>query len=117
MPALNTSPAALDDVENSNQRNFADRQQAWGQQLVRMNAGDQTLADNMRMSFKNMSNAVDAVITQALLGSNPTLAEATLAFRAIQGEPSTTGTQTSPGVQSGVPAPGNTTPQQTKTTS
>ena len=102
MPAF--PPSAIDDVEVANQRTFSEHNQVFSQQLMRMNAGDQAIADVMRQGFVNSSKAIDAVITQALLGSDPTLAATTEAFRSVQGEPQI-GTVNQPGLGTNAPKP------------
>ncbi len=91
MPALNTAPAALDDVENAAQRAWGSGNQVLNQQLLRMNAGDQALADQNRNNFSIMNQSANAVIVQALLGSDPTLAANILAQRSAGAQPQSGG--------------------------
>jgi hypothetical protein len=91
MPALNTAPAALDDVENAAQRAWGSGNQIMNQQLLRMNAGDQALADENRNNFSIMNQSANAVIVQALLGSDPTLAANILSQRAAGAQPQSGG--------------------------
>lgn len=97
-------PAALDDTEASNQRQFAAR----GQQLL---TDDATVARTSNQNFVISNNLQNAVIAQALLGPTSAGPEI-LQGREVQAQPQTTGTLVSPGVFSGVPAAGNTTPAQ-----
>lgn len=101
MPAF--PPAALDDVEAANQRAFA----ANANQRL---SDDANVARTSQQAFAVTNRLVDAVTTQALLGDSTNTQ--ILQGREVRDQPQTTGTQTSPGVQSGVPGPGNTTPKQ-----
>lgn len=87
MPALNTAPAALDDVENAAQRAWGSGNQVLNQQLVRMNAADQLNVDSSAKNFIVMNQSANAVIIQALLGSDPTLAANILAQRSAGAQP------------------------------
>lgn len=91
MPALNTAPSALDDVENASQRSFQDGQQVFRQALIRMNSGDQNLAEMVRQDFNLSNQAAMGVIVQALLGSDPTLAANILAQRSAGAQPQSGG--------------------------
>ena len=91
MPALNTAPAALDDVENAAQRAWGSGNQVLNQQLLRMNASDQLNVDSSAKNFIVMNQSANAVIIQALLGSDPTLAANILSQRSAQNQPQTTG--------------------------
>ena len=91
MPALNTAPAALDDVENNAQRAWATGNQVLNQQLTRMNAADQLNVDSSAKNFIVMNQSANAVIIQALLGSDPTLAANILAQRSAGAQPQSGG--------------------------
>jgi hypothetical protein len=68
-----------------------DTAQAFSQQILRMNAGDQNLADQVRNNFSLMNQSANAVIIQALLGSDPTLAASILAQRSAGAQPQSGG--------------------------
>jgi len=91
MPALNSFPAALDDVENGAQRAWQNGQQVFTQQMLRMNAGDQNLAETLRQDYNLSNQSAMAVIVQALLGSDPTLAATILAQRSAGAQPQSGG--------------------------
>lgn len=91
MPALNTAPSALDDVENAAQRAWQNGQQAFTQAMLRMNSGDQNLAETVRQDFNLSNQSAMAVIVQALLGSDPTLAATILAQRSAGAQPQSGG--------------------------
>ena len=91
MPALNTAPAALDDVENNAQRAWATGNQVLNQQLTRMNAADQLNVDSSAKNFIVMNQSANAVIIQALLGSDPTLAANILSQRSAGAQPQSGG--------------------------
>jgi hypothetical protein len=110
MPAF--PPAALDDVEIQNQRYHGTVGQGFLASLSRNNDGVNVLIERERNSAANMSKAVDAFVIQAVLGTNPSLADYTLAMRATRDQPQTVGSLVSPGVVSGQPAAGNTVPAQ-----
>ena len=93
MPAFEYSlaVAALDDVENAAQRAWGSGNQVLNQQLLRMNASDQLNVDSSAKNFIVMNQSANAVIIQALLGSDPTLAANILSQRSAQNQPQTTG--------------------------
>lgn len=101
MPAF---PApALDDVESANQRSFATNTQF-------IAAAGQRALDNA--TFVSTQAQLGFLALASALGLGGQLNNSILGGREVRDQPQTTGTQTSPGVQSGVPASGNTTPAQ-----
>ena len=91
MPALNTAPPALDDVENAAQRAFGRGNMVLDQQMIRMSQGDNTIAEASRQDFTTTRQLTTYVGAQALLGSDPTLQAGILAARSVQAQPQTTG--------------------------
>lgn len=91
MPALNTAPAALDDVENAAQRAWGSGNQILNHQLLRMNSSDNLNVDSSAKNFIVMNQSANAVIIQALLGSDPTLAATILAQRSAGAQPQSGG--------------------------
>ena len=91
MPALNTAPAALDDVENAAQRAWGSGNQVLNQQLLRMNSSDQLNIDSSAKNFILFNQSANAVIVQALLGSDPSLDANILAARSAGAQPQSGG--------------------------
>jgi hypothetical protein len=91
MPALNTAPAALDDVENAAQRSWGTGNQVLNQQLLRMNEGDNYIASTSRQNFGIANQLINYVGAQAMLGSDPTLQASILAARSAGAQPQSGG--------------------------
>jgi hypothetical protein len=89
-----------------------DQSEYWRQAGRRMNDGVSTLVEQMRMSNANVTKAVDALAVQSVIGTNPTLADLTLAMRSVRDQPQTTGGLVFPGVVNGTPGSGDTSPAQ-----
>lgn len=97
-------PAALDDVEAQNQRNFA----ALGQRQM---SSDATISQQANQNFVISNNLQNAAIAASLLGAD-TLNPQILGTRAVRDQPQTVGSPVQGGVLSGVPGAGDTTPAQ-----
>jgi hypothetical protein len=68
-----------------------DTGQVFSQQLLRMNAGDQNLAETLRQDYNLSNQSAMAVIVQALLGSDPSLDSNILAARSAGAQPQSGG--------------------------
>lgn len=82
----------------------ADVAQAFQQQILRANADDQRITMSAARGFETTTQLITYVGAQALLGSDPTLAENILSQRSAQAQPQTTGQLVS-GPPFNVPAP------------
>lgn len=69
--------------------------QMFNQQMLRMNADDQSDAVDARRTHKSTTQLITYLGAQGFLGEAPVQAAATLAYRAIRDQPQTTGQQTS----------------------
>ena len=83
-----------------------DDQRYWASAQQRNNDGANLIVERLRYSAGYMASAVDAFTTQAILGTNPTLADLTLAMRSVAAQPQTTGALINPGVVQGQPTSG-----------
>lgn len=84
-------PSIVKGVLNRSLQWFNNVGETFDSQLVRMNAGDQYLVDTIRHGFNLMNMSSIAVIIQALLGSDPTLAASILSQRAVGAQPQSGG--------------------------
>jgi len=82
--------------------------QVFNQQMLRMNADDQSDALDARRTHKSTTQLITYLGAQGFLGEAPVQAAATLAYRAIRDQPQTTGQQTSaaPYIVQNPPNPG-----------
>lgn len=99
-------PPALDDVEAQNQRAFA----ALGQRQM---GTDSVIANQANQNFVTSNNLQNAAIASSLLGAD-SLNPQILGARSVQAQPQSTGSLIQPGVVSGTPESGNTSPAQPK---
>lgn len=90
-PVTMADPAIVKGVLNRALQWFSNVGETFDSQLLRMNAGDQFLVDSVRHGANLMSVSTMAVIIQALLGSDPTLAATILAQRAAGAQPQSGG--------------------------
>jgi hypothetical protein len=82
-----------------------DTTQMFQQQMLRMNADDQSHAMAARRTDATTTQLVTYVGAQALLGSDPTLQAGILSARTVEAQPQTTGALVNPGVTQGQAAP------------
>ena len=89
-------------------------QSYWNAAQQRNNDGINTMVERDRYQFGFLGQAVNAFCVQGVLGTNPTLADLTLAMRSVQAQPQTTGALINPGVVQSQPGTGGTGAQPTK---
>jgi hypothetical protein len=79
--------AFVDDVASGVQRDYHKARERVGLMAENQLAGQQNLSETLRQNFATDNRVAGAVVTQALLGQDPTLANQSLAYDATAGQP------------------------------